>query len=118
MRSPRYRFPDAVRSATRNIASRMAEDGTVAETPEQLEAWLAERPEFRGALERGGYGTAFTSGDLFPLLQVFLGRSGVLPSATERPVQASRPRWITGLILLLLLIVITVIVLLGPERLP
>jgi ferric-dicitrate binding protein FerR (iron transport regulator) len=118
MRAPRYRFPDAVRSATRNIASTMAEDGAVAETPEQFEAWLAERPEFRGALERGGYGKTFTSGDLFPLLRVFLEERRVSPPTRERPVQASRRWWIVGLVLLLLLVVVGLIVLLGTERLP
>ena len=69
MRAPRYRFPDRVRTVTRNIAARMVQDGSVAQTPEDLEAWIARTPAAREALETGGYGTRFTARDLFPLLQ-------------------------------------------------
>lgn len=85
MRAPRYRFPDEVRSTTRSIASRMISDGSVATTPEQLDAWISQRPDVRESLVKGGYGKAFTSHDLFPLLQVFLGAAGQpAPDADER----------------------------------
>ena len=41
MRPPRYHFPDEVRSATREMAARSVRAGTVARTPDELDAWLA-----------------------------------------------------------------------------
>lgn len=74
MRAPRYRFPEEVRSATRTIATQMTRDGTVATTPEELDAWLARAPEIRAVYEQGGYGTAFTAADVLPLLEVFVAQ--------------------------------------------
>ena len=76
MRAPRYRFPDEVRSTTRAMASRMVEQGSAVSTPEELDSWLASEPAARESLERGGFGTAFNSHDLFPLLEVFIGKAG------------------------------------------
>ncbi len=76
MRAPRYRFSDEVRSTTRTMASRMVEDGTIPQTPEQLDTWILQRPEVRGVLEGAGYNTEFTSHDLFPLLQAMIVKAG------------------------------------------
>jgi hypothetical protein len=65
MRPPRYHFPDEVRSATREMAARSVRAGTVARTPEELDAWIQQAPDVREPLERGGYTTEFTASDLF-----------------------------------------------------
>src|SRR5690606_1149846 len=83
MRAPRYRFPDEVRAATRAMASRMVQQGTVARTPEQLAVWIAERTPVRESLQRGGYETAFTAEDLFPLLAVFVEQAGGPPPPAD-----------------------------------
>lgn len=104
MRAPRYRFPDDVRATTRRIASEMIRDGTVAATPEQLDAWIAERPEVRESLARGGYATEFTAHDLFPLLQVFLGPAGApAPEDDAGPRPSGSRRLVVLLVLLALL---------------
>lgn len=108
MRAPRYRFPDQVRTTTRAIASRMIRDGTLAQTPEQLDAWIAEMPDVREALQKGGYNTAFTSHDLFPLLQVFTGQAGGASSVDDVPAQSSSHRWIIVLALGLLIVLLLV----------
>lgn len=95
MRPPRYRFPDEVRSATRGMAAGMVRDGTVPGTPEALDRWIGERPETAETLARGGYGTEFTSEDLFPLLQVFVANAGGSPApAPGEPRPRSRGRWL------------------------
>jgi len=109
MRPPRYRFPDQVRSTTRSIASRMVRDGSVAQTPEDLEAWIAERAEVRTALETGGYGTQFTAHDLLPLLHVFIGQEGgsvPTAAAAEAPSPPSSRRWWVGALILLVIAVL------------
>jgi hypothetical protein len=108
MRPPRYRFPDEVRSTTRSIASRMLQEGTVAQIPEDLERWIAQRPEVRESLESGGYSTAFTAEDLFPLLQVFVTQAGVpAPEVDDVPHRSSTVRWlVVGLLLLALVVVL------------
>jgi hypothetical protein len=93
MRPPRYRFPDEVRSTTRSMAARMVREGTAADTPGALDAWIAERPEVREPLERGGYGSRFTAEDLHPLLVVFLAQAGVPPAAADAPAGSAR-RWL------------------------
>jgi hypothetical protein len=55
----------------------MVGNGDVAETPEQLDTWIGQRPDVRESLRADGYGTDFSAEDLFPLLQVFVGRLGV-----------------------------------------
>jgi hypothetical protein len=109
MRPPRYRFPDDVRNATREMAARMVREGTVPETPEQLSAWIAGRPEVQGRLERGGYGTAFTSDDLLPLLHVFVVDAGGAPArpAAGPPAVAERG-WLTGALILLAVVLLVV----------
>jgi hypothetical protein len=95
MRAPRYRFPEQVRSTTRGIADRMVRNGDIAETPEELDAWLSQEPETRDVLQRGGYGSAFTADDLFPLLQVFVGQlGGPVPAAEPAASSSSKLRWL------------------------
>lgn len=103
MRAPRYRFPDEVRSTTRSMASQMVRDGTVARTPEQLDTWISQRPEVREPLVRGGYGEAFTSHDLFPLLQVFLGPAGQPAPEAEARARSTRSRLPWGIIVVVAL---------------
>lgn len=113
MRAPRYRFPDQVRTTARAIASRMVQDGAIAQTPEQLDTWVAERPDIREALERGGYNTAFTSHDLFPLLQVFIEQAGGTNPSVDVPTRSSSHRLIVGLALGLLLVLLLVALVTG-----
>jgi hypothetical protein len=107
MRAPRYRFPDEVRSTTRGIASRMVDEETIVQTAEELESWISQRAEVREPLERGGYGTAFTAHDLFPLLEVFLAKAGAPPPEMDGSRRSSTPRpLVAGLLLLVLVIVL------------
>lgn len=85
----------------------MVRDGTVAETPEQLDAWIARTPDAREVLERDGYPRDFTAHDLFPLLQVFVGKAG----GRIDPVQETRPRsfgkwWLVGFLVLLFVLLV------------
>jgi hypothetical protein len=94
MRPPRYRFPEEVRSTTRRIATRMVREGTIADSPEELDAWLSLEPEASESLRRGGYGSAFTPHDLFPLLQVFIVQAGGPATGAESPPRASKIPWL------------------------
>ena len=95
MRPPRYRFPEEVRSATRLTASRMVAEERVAQSPEQLEAWIAENADVSATLQAGGYGTAFAAEDLYPLLQAMLEHRGIPGSAAaETPSHNPRRRWV------------------------
>lgn len=110
MRAPRYRFPDEVRSTTRSIAARMIQEGTIAQTPEELDTWISQRPDIQAPLEKGGYNTAFTAHDLFPLLQVAAEKAGGPAPEADAPPRSSRPRWlVAGLLLLVLMIVLLVL---------
>jgi hypothetical protein len=111
MRAPRYRFPDEVRSTTRVIASRMVDEGTTARTPEELDTWIDAAPDVKESLENGGYNTAFTSHDLFPLLQVFVAKAGGSVSEPEVAPRSSRMSWIAAGLLLVLLIVLLLLAL-------
>ena len=116
MRDPRYRFSDEVRSATRAIALRMIHAGEVAGSPEELEAWIARTDDLRGELTNGGYGSAFTAGDLFPLFQGFVARARAAAAPPARS-GASRARWLwIGLIVVAVALVIGVIVAGGIAR--
>lgn len=112
MRPPRYQFPNEVRETTRAMASRMVGDGTIARTPEELDAWIARAPDARGPLENGGYGTQFTADDLFPLLQVFVTQAGgpaPTPDAPPRP--SSRPFLVAAALAAVVILVVIVVVL-------
>lgn len=106
MRAPRYRFSDEVRSTTRTMASRMIQDGTIAGTPEQLDAWILQTPEIREPLEKGGYNAAFTSEDLLPLLQAMVAHAQGSPPRVEAPPPSSKLRWVVGLLLVLALVLV------------
>jgi len=106
MRPPRYHFPDEVRSATREMAARTVRAGTVAVTPEELDAWIQQAPDLREPLERGGYTTEFTSGDLFPLYEVMVQQAGG-SAATAAP---SRTLWSAGRLAAAALVIAVVVV--------
>ena len=110
MRDPRYRFSDDVRATTRAIALRMVHAGTVAGSPEELEAWIARTDDVRERLTTGGYGSAFTAADLFPLFQGFVAKAtATTPApAAARPARSLR----IGLMVVVAIVVIVVIVIL------
>lgn len=111
MRPPRYRFPDEVRTATRMMASRMVRDGTVPETPEALEGWIAGAPlDIREPLDRGGYGEAFSADDLFPLLQVFVGQAGGPAAEAEAAPRSSVRPWLVALGVLIVAAILVMII--------
>lgn len=111
MRPPRFRFPDEVRNTTRTIASRMVREGTIAQTPEELDAWISQAPEVRESLENGGFGREFTSHDVFPLLQVFVVQAGGPAPKPEAPPRRSKRPWLVGaLVLVLVLLLLTVVI--------
>lgn len=117
MRAPRYRFPEEVRSATRAMASRMVHEGTIPRTPEELDAWVADAPEVRAPLEKGGYGTAFASADLLPLLDVFVAQAGGPPPEPDAPpTRASRKVPVAGLLLAIGVMLLLLFLALGAFR--
>ena len=85
------------------MAARMVEGGQVAETPEQVEEWIARDGDARETLEDGGYGTEFTAHDLFPLLQVFITQAGGASPVAEPPAR-TYSRWMLGVGALLALV--------------
>lgn len=97
MRDPRYRFSEDVRATTRAIALRMIHAGDVAASPEALEAWIARTDDVRERLTRGGYGSAFTAGDLFPLFHAFVARATATAPA-RRAAGPAKWLWIGALI--------------------
>lgn len=112
MRPPRYQFPNEVRETTRAMASRMVGDGTIAQTPEELDAWIARSPDAREPLAHGGYGREFTADDLFPLFQVFVTQAGgpaPTPDAPPRP--SGRPFLIAMALAAIVILVVIVVVL-------
>ena len=111
MRAPRYQFPESVREATRAIASRMVRDDSVAHTPEELDAWIIGAPDIGETLTRGGFGTAFSSADLLPLLQVFIAKAGgaAPPSEAPAPSAGNRRRSVGVLIALGVAIVLVLL---------
>lgn len=100
MRAPRYRFPEEVRSTARSIAAQMVRGGTIVETPEELDAWLSQELGARESLQRGGYGSAFTAHDLFPLLQVFIVQVGGPVPEVEPSPRSKIPRLVIILVIL------------------
>ncbi len=110
MRAPRYRFPDEVRDATRTMATQMVRDDRMARGPADLDAWLAASPEMHATMQRGGYGTAFSAEDLFPLLQVMMTNAGGQAPVASAPERSSPRGMIVGMALLLLVLLIAMIV--------
>ena len=114
MRDPRYRFSDDVRATTRAIALRMIHAGAVAASPEELEAWIAQTDDVRERLTRGGYGSEFTAGDLFPLFQGSVARA---TAATPTRSAAGPGRWLRiGLIVAIVAIVANVVIVVVARR--
>jgi hypothetical protein len=74
------------------MAARTVRAGTVARTPEELDAWILQAPDVREPLERGGYATEFTANDLFPLYEVMVEKAGgPAPRATAAAPSRTRP---------------------------
>lgn len=88
----------------------MVRDGTVAQTPEELDTWIANTPEARETLETDGYGTDFTADDLFPLFQALVAKAGgqVAPvrSADEPAPRSSRTWLLAGFLLLVFVVLV------------
>ena len=103
MRGPRYRFTDGVRATTRAIALRMVHAGRVAESPVQLDEWIARTDDVRETLLKAGYGSAFTSDDLFPLLQSFVAKASNA-SAPRAEGRSRRWLWIGAIVALLIVV--------------
>jgi len=103
MRGPRYRFPEIVRSTTRGMAETMKREDSIARTPEELDAWVSQRPEILASLEKGGYGRAFNADDLLPLLHVMIGPGHLAPAPEANSAQSSSHLVWGGAILALLL---------------
>lgn len=102
MRDPRYRFSDDVRAMTRAMALRMIHAGEVAASPEALHAWIERTSDLHVRLTNGGYGTAFTAEDLFPLFQSFVAKAKAsTPPGSARG--SSRWLWI-GLIVVVAIV--------------
>jgi hypothetical protein len=76
------------------MAARTVRAGTVARTPEELEAWISQAPDLREPLEHGGYTNDFTASDLFPLYEVMVVHAGG-PARAEAAAPA-RTRWRVG----------------------
>lgn len=118
MRPPRHRFSEEVREATRGMASRMVREGSVPETPEQLDAWIAASPDAREPLERGGYGRDFTADDLLPLLHVFAAQAGAAAPSVAQLRTTSWNRWALGVALLAIVVVLIALAVSGSGSSP
>lgn len=108
MRAARYRFSDDVRSTTRAIALRMIHAGAVAESPEELGAWIERTDDVRQRLTNGGYGSAFAADDLFPLFRGFVAKATTSKPTTPTPSHsgAGRARWLwIGVIVVVAIVV-------------
>ncbi len=88
------------------MAARMVRDGTVPETPEQLDAWIANSPDARETLERDGYNTDFTADDLFPLLQVFVTQAGGQIAPAAEPPRSHKNWWLVAFLVLLFVLLV------------
>ena len=108
MREARYRFSDAVRATTRAIALRMIHAGEIAASPQELREWIERTDDVRERLTQGGYGSAFSAEDLFPLFQGFVARATAVDPSPVRS-RASR-RLSKRLIVVIVAIVIAVVV--------
>ena len=75
------------------MVSRTIASHSVAESSEQMAAWISAEPDVAESLRKGGYGTAFNADDLFPLYQVMVSKSLAVPpaSAATRDGQPAAP---------------------------
>jgi hypothetical protein len=88
----------------------MAQEGTVAQTPDELDAWISRHPNVQRSLQSGGYRAVFTAEDLLPLLQAMAVASDeTKPRHSAKPAM-SAPARVT---ILALVVAIAVGVLLG-----
>jgi hypothetical protein len=91
----------------------MVQQGTIVQTPEQLDTWILEEAAVREVLERGGYRKAFTAQDLFPLLEVPIEQAGGPPRPAEplspTPSRVVRAAFVVGILLVVAAAAILVI---------
>ena len=69
----------------------MIHSGEVAESPQHLAEWIGRTEDLRESLVKAGYGSAFTSDDLFPLFQSYVTKAS-RPAAS--PAEDGSPRWL------------------------
>lgn len=110
MRPPRYHFPDEVRTATREMAARSVRDGTIARTPEELDAYILQAPDLREPLEHGGYTTEFNAADLYPLYEVMVEKAGG-PAPGAAAGASTRSRWSARKLAAIVLAIATIVAL-------
>ncbi|HET7461379.1 MAG TPA: hypothetical protein VFJ82_09015 [Longimicrobium sp.] len=91
------------------MAARTVRAGTVAGTPEELDAWILQAPDVREPLQRGGYTTEFTATDLFPLYEVMVEKAGG-PAPRAAAVAPSRTGWGVGRLAAVALAIAVVVV--------
>jgi hypothetical protein len=91
------------------MAARSVRAGTVAGTPEELDAWILQAPDVREPLERGGYTTEFTAGDLFPLYEGMVQKAGG-PAPRAATAAPSRTRWSVGKLATVALAIVVAVV--------
>jgi hypothetical protein len=91
------------------MAAQTVRAGTVARTPEELDAWILQAPDVREPLERGGYTTEFTASDLFPLYEVMVQKAGG-PAPRAAAAAPSRTRWSVGRLAAIALAIAVVVV--------
>lgn len=84
----------------------MSSDGSVVRTPEELDVWISRQPNIQAVLERGGYGTKFTSADLLPLLEVFLAQEERAPPPEAAPPRGTNRRWLMAIIVVVLVVLL------------
>jgi hypothetical protein len=85
------------------MAAQSVRAGTVAGTPEELDAWIHQAPDVREPLERGGYTTEFTANDLFPLYEVMVQQAGGPAPRAAAAAVPSRTRWSVGMVVVVAL---------------
>lgn len=75
---------------TRAIALRMVHAGTVAASPEALEAWIAKTDDLRERLRDAGYGSGFAASDLFPLFHAYVEKATAAAPPPPRRMSFTR----------------------------
>jgi hypothetical protein len=91
------------------MAARSVRAGTVARTPEELDAWILQAPDVREPLEHGGYTTEFTASDLFPLYEVMVQKAGG-PAPGAAATAPSRTGWSVGKLAAVALVITVIVV--------
>jgi hypothetical protein len=84
----------------------MLHTGEVAESPVQLGEWITRTEDLHDSLAKAGYGSAFTSEDLFPLFQSYVAKA---PHSPKSPTGGRFSRWLwTGIMITVAVAVIAV----------